>query len=105
MHVKLNDTVQVITGKDSGTRGKILEVNPTKGFVRIEKVGLMKRHLKPGRNPTAPMGGIIEKPGRVSVSNVLIVCKHCDRPSRVGRKVLEDGRKVRVCRKCQGELD
>jgi large subunit ribosomal protein L24 len=102
-HVKKGDTVEVISGKHKGEQGKIIEVLTDKDRVRIEGVNTVKRHLKPGRDPKVPQGGIIEKSGTVHISNVLPVDPQTGKPTRVGFKKLEDGRKVRVAKR-SGEL-
>jgi len=101
LHVKRDDKVMVIAGREKGKIGKVLRVFPEKQRVIIEKVNMVKRHARP--SPTTGQGGIIEKEAPIHVSNVMIMCDKCMKPVRVGRKVLEDGRKVRYCKKC-GEI-
>ena len=98
MHVRKGDIVVVITGKDAGKKGKILEAQPKKNRVVVEGVNIVKRHMKPTR--AEPQGGIIEKPAPIHVSNVMLFCSKCNRPVRVGKKILPDGKKERVCKKC-----
>ncbi|NPV27003.1 MAG: 50S ribosomal protein L24 [Firmicutes bacterium] len=100
VHVKKGDTVLVITGKDAGKRGKVLEVNPKKQRIIVEGVNITKKHTKPTR--ALPQGGIVEKEGSIASSNVMLVCSKCQRPTRVAKKLLDD-KYVRACRKC-GEL-
>lgn len=97
-HIRRDDFVEVITGKDKGKRGKVLRVHPDEGRVIVEKIHMIKRHTRPSR--MTQQGGIIEREGKIHVSNVMLVCTRCDRPGRVGKKVLENGKKVRVCRRC-----
>ncbi|MBI5510001.1 MAG: 50S ribosomal protein L24 [Deltaproteobacteria bacterium] len=97
-HVRKGDQVMVIAGKYKGQKGKVLEVLTAKGRVRIEGIATVKRHLKPGRDPKVPQGGIIEKFGTIHVSNVLPLDPSGGKPTRVSYKALEDGRKVRVAR-------
>jgi large subunit ribosomal protein L24 len=73
MQIRKNDTVQIMSGKDKGKTGKVLEVLREKGRVRVEKVQTVKRHLKKGRSPANPEGGILEKEGTVAISNVMVV--------------------------------
>jgi large subunit ribosomal protein L24 len=96
--------VVVIAGKDRGKRGRVLKVLPDRNRVVVEGVNVVKRHTKP--NPRANVkGGIVEREGPLHASNVQIVCPECGAPTRIGRRVLGDGRKVRICRKCEGVVD
>ncbi|KAB2951406.1 50S ribosomal protein L24 [Heliorestis acidaminivorans] len=101
VHVKKGDTVQVVTGKDAGTKGKVIEVIRDKNRVVVEKVNIVKRHTKPTK--AMPQGGIMEKESPIDASNVMIYCSKCARPVRIGKKIKDDGNKVRICRKC-GEV-
>jgi large subunit ribosomal protein L24 len=101
LHVKKNDQVMVIAGKEKGKTGKILEVLPKQGYALVEKVNFVKRHSRPGGQNR--QGGILEKEAPVNVSNLMIICNKCNSPVRVGRKILEDGKRARYCKKC-GEL-
>ena len=98
-HIRKGDLVVVIAGKHKGQTGKVLEIVTRNDRVRIEGVNTVKRHLKPGRDPKVPQGGIIEKFGTIHISNVLPVDPGTKKPTRVGVKTLEDGRKVRVAKK------
>src|SRR6267154_725043 len=105
-----NDNVLVIAGKDRGKRGRVLKVIPgdtgTEGKLRliVEGVNMIKRHTKanPGKNVK---GGIVEREASLHASNVQLVCPECGAQTRVGHKILGDGRKVRVCPKCAGVVD
>ncbi|QGG49174.1 50S ribosomal protein L24 [Heliorestis convoluta] len=101
VHVKKGDTVQVVTGKDAGAKGKVIEVIRDKNRVVVEKVNIVKRHTKPTK--AMPQGGIMEKESPIDASNVMIYCNKCARPVRIGKKFKDDGKKVRICRKC-GEV-
>ena len=102
--IRKNDTVLVTTGKDRGKRGRVLKLLPDRNRLIVEGVNFIKRHTKP--NPQRQVkGGIVEREASLHASNVQLVCPECSAPTRVGRKVLGDGRKVRICRKCQGVLD
>jgi large subunit ribosomal protein L24 len=103
VHVRRGDTVAVIAGRERGKRGKVLRVLPDEGRVLVEKVNMIKKHQRPTQK--LRQGGIIEREGFLALSNVLIVCARCNRPSRAGRKVLADGRKIRVCRRCGESVD
>jgi large subunit ribosomal protein L24 len=102
--VRKNDNVIVITGKDRGKRGRVLKVLPAKNRLIIEGVNIIKRHTKP--NPAKQIkGGVVEREAPLHASNVQIVCPECAKATRIGRKILGDGRKVRICRKCEGVVD
>lgn len=101
VNVRKGDTVLVITGKDAGKRGKVVSVAPRTGRLIVEGVNVVKRHTRPTRR--IPQGGIVEKEAPIHVSNVMLLCGKCHQPTRAGRRVLEDGSKVRVCKKC-GEV-
>jgi large subunit ribosomal protein L24 len=104
LSVRKNDEVQVIAGRDRGKTGRVLRVLPEKGRVVVEGVNIIKRHTKPnpGRNIK---GGIVEREASVHASNVQLVCPECGTQTRIGHKILGDGRKVRICRKCEGVVD
>ncbi len=101
VHVRRGDTVAVISGRERGKRGKVLRVLPTGGRVLVEKINMMKKHQRPTQK--LRQGGIIERESPLALSNVLVVCARCDKPSRSGIKTLADGRKLRICKRC-GEL-
>ncbi len=103
LHIHKNDSVMVIAGKERGKTGKVLKVLPNKGRAFIERVNLVKRHTRP-RGPQVP-GGILEKEASIHISNLMLMCDRCNAPVRVGKKILEDGEKVRVCRRCGDHLD
>ena len=102
--IRKNDNVVVTTGKDRGKRGRVVRVVPEKNRVIVEGVNIIKRHTKanPQRNIK---GGVVEREAAVHASNVQLVCPECGKPTRLGRKILGDGRKVRICRKCEGVVD
>jgi large subunit ribosomal protein L24 len=99
--LKKNDLVIVISGKERGKSGRILRVFPRKNRVVIEKINLVKRHTRPSGQTR--QGGIVEREAAVHISNVMVICEKCNLPIRVGKKILDDGKKVRACKKC-GEL-
>ncbi|HDG61867.1 MAG TPA: 50S ribosomal protein L24 [Thermotoga sp.] len=101
MKIKRGDLVEVISGKDKGKRGKVLRVIPRERKVIVEGVNMVKRHQRP--IPQLREGGIIEREAPIYISKVMVVCPNCDRRTRVGFKVLENGDKVRYCKKC-GEI-
>ncbi len=99
VHVKKNDQVLVTTGKDRGARGRVLRVLASEGKAIVERVNMIKRHTRPQPNKGI-QGGILEREAPVQVSNLKVICPECGKPSRLGRKRLEDGRGVRVCKNC-----
>ena len=102
--VKKNDNVIVIAGRDRGKKGRVLRVIPDKGRLIVEGVNFIKRHTRP--NPQRNIkGGIVEREASLAASNVQLVCPECSNPTRVGRKQLDDGRRVRICVKCKGVVD
>lgn len=102
-HVKKGDTVKVISGKEKGKTGKILEIDREANRAVVEGLMKIKRHLKKGRLPSAPEGGIVERFGTINISNLMVLDPKTKEPTRVGKKKLEDGRSVRYARK-SGEL-
>ncbi len=103
MHIKKNDSVLVLSGKERGKRGRVLSVHPSKGFALVERLNLIKRHTRP--TPRQKQGGIIEKEGPLTVSKLMLICPRCDRPTRIRRRGLENGKRVRVCRSCGETVD
>jgi large subunit ribosomal protein L24 len=99
--IKRDDTVMVISGKDKGKRSKVLRVIPKDKKVIVDNVNVVKKHQRPTQKMRE--GGIIEQPSPIDISNVMLVCPNCDQKTRVGFKFLEDGSKVRYCKKC-GEI-
>lgn len=103
IHVKKNDQVFILTGKDAGKTGKVLDVNPAKGRIIVEGVNIVTKHKKPrGRNQ---QGGIITQEGSIDASNVMLVCSKCKKPSKTGSKILENGEKIRYCKACGEMID
>lgn len=96
--LKKEDKVKVIAGKDKGKIGKILKVDRKENRVIVENINKVKRHVKP--NMQNRQGGIIEKEASIHTSNVMLLCSQCMKPVRISHKILEDGKKVRVCNKC-----
>ena len=98
MNVKKGDKVVVLSGKDKGKQGEVLRAMPAEGKVVVEGVAVVKK----AQRPTAQnqQGGFVEKEAAIDVSNVMLVCPTCGKPSRVGHDVDDKGNKVRVCKKC-----
>ncbi|MBI2859740.1 MAG: 50S ribosomal protein L24 [Chloroflexi bacterium] len=103
MKIRKNDTVLVIAGKDKGKKAKVRFAHPENGKVTVEGINIIKRHARAAKG--ARQGGIIEREAPLAVSNVMIVCNKCNKPARIGRRILEDGKKVRVCRACNEVID
>ncbi len=101
MKIRTNDEVLVTAGKDRGKQGKVHSVHPDKGRVVVAGVNMIKRHTKPGRVRT--QAGIIEREAPISLANVMLVCSKCGKPTRVAYRFIENGQKVRACRRC-GEI-
>jgi len=103
VQIRKNDSVMVIAGKERGKTGKVLRVLTDKDAVIIERLNMVKRHTKP-RGPQQA-GGIVEKEAAIHASNIMIMCDKCNAPARIGRKILADGKKIRICRNCTEALD
>ena len=105
MNICKGDKVQVITGntRDHGKIGKILMVYPKSERVLVEGVNFIKKHLRAGGE--VKQAGIIDREAPIQVSNVMLVCGQCNKPSRIGFKILSDGRRARVCRSCHEVVD
>ncbi len=101
--IKREDTVLVIKGKDRGKSGPVRQVIPKKQRLIVGGINVVKRHMRP-RGPQQP-GGIIEREAPFSWANVMPLCQSCNKPVRVGFRVLPDGRKVRYCKKCDANFD
>ena len=101
--IKRNDQVQVLTGKDRGRRGEVRQVVADQDRAIVTGVNMMKKHQRSG-GPERP-GGIIDREAPIQMSNLAVVCRSCDAAVRVGFRVLEDGRKVRYCKKCNEAID
>ena len=98
VHVKKNDTVVVISGKDKGKTGEVLKVYPKTGKVLVQGINIVKKHQKATRNQAE--SAIIEREAAINSSKVMLYCTKCKSATRISNKLLEDGAKVRVCKKC-----
>ena len=103
IHFRKGDTVEVIGGKHRGKRGKVLNVRPDERRAIIEGVNTVKKHMKPSR--TSPQGGIVEREAPLPTARLMVVCGKCGEATRVGHRILDDGTKVRVCKRCNETLD
>jgi len=103
VHVKKDDIVLVLTGKDKGKKGKVLSVNPSTYQVIVEGVNMSTKHKKPrGRYQ---QGGIIHQESPINSSNVMLVCDKCGKPTKIAKKILDNGQKVRACKHCDEVID
>ena len=103
LHVKKGDTVIVLSGKDKGKKGKIISCLPKDGKVVIEGVNIVKKHTRPTQR--SPQGGIKEQEAPIRSSKVSLVCPSCKKPTRVGKKILADGTKAKVCSICRETIE
>ena len=105
MHARIrkNDTVMVIAGRERGKTGKVVRVFAEKERAVVERLNMVKRHTK-ARGPQTPYG-IVDKEAAIHLSNLMIMCDKCNAPVRMGKLHLEDGRSVRICRRCNEQLD
>lgn len=102
--IKKNDQVVVLRGRDKGKRGRVLSVSPTAGTATVENVNFCKRHTK--ANPQKNIkGGILEKEAAMPLAALMVVCKGCQKPTRLATKALEGGKRARACKKCGAVLD
>jgi large subunit ribosomal protein L24 len=101
IEIRKDDTVMVTTGKDRGHTGRVVNVYRKRGRVMVEGAARAKRHTKPTK--ANQQGGIMDKEMPIDISNVQLVCPSCGRPTRIGHR-MEDGKKIRICRKCGSEL-
>lgn len=103
LDIKKNDTVLVISGDEKGKRGRVLSIETASNRILVESVNMIKKHMKP--NKQYSQGGIIEKEAPVHRTNIMLVCPKCDKPTRIGNSVLEDGQKMRSCKQCGEVVD
>ena len=101
--IKKDDKVKVLTGKDKGKIGKVLKVVKKTNRVIVENINVVKVHQRPTQ--ANPQGGIVEKTMPIQISNLMVMCNSCVKPARIGMKQLEDGKRVRICKKCNQQID
>jgi large subunit ribosomal protein L24 len=104
--IRKGDQVMVIAGKEAGKSGKVLRVDPDKGRVVVERLNMIHKHTRPDPKKN-PQGGVIEREAPMDISNVMLICPACNRPTRVGYRLIEGGGKVRVCSHstCKSDID
>jgi large subunit ribosomal protein L24 len=105
IRIKKGDNVYVLSGKEKGKTGKVLEIDHERQRAIVEKLMVFKRHYKRGRNPAAPEGGIVEKNGSIHISNLALIDPESKKPTRIGTKLLENGKRVRVARRSGAQID
>ena len=103
VHIRKNDIVKVISGKEKGKVGRVLKIDRENGRVYVEKINMVKRHIKPGKSH--PQGGIVEKEAGLALSNVLIMCDKCNLPTRIAHPVDGAGSRSRACKRCGDVLE
>lgn len=103
IRIKKDDKVKVLTGKDKGKIGKVLKVNKKTHRVVVENINVVKANQRPSQ--ANPQGGIVEKTMPIQISNLMVMCNSCVKPTRIGMKLLEDGKRVRICKKCNQQID
>lgn len=102
-YLKKNDQVEVIAGKDKGRVGKILKILPAENKAIVERINMIKRHTK--ATQMNQQGQIVEREAAIHVSNLQLICPECTKTGRIGKKILEDGTKVRVCKNCGESIE
>lgn len=103
LKIKKGDTVLVIAGKDKGKTGKVERALPKINKLIVSGVNILKKAVRPSKKN--PHGGIIQFPAPISISNVMLLCPRCNKPTRVGYKVLENKKKLRICKKCKESVE
>ena len=103
VHVKKGDTVYILNGKDRGKKGKVLSVDSSKKMVLVEGVNMATKHVKPKNQ--YQQGGILHQESPVYADKVMLVCDKCNSQTRIGKKILDNGQKARICKKCNEVID
>ena len=101
-YLKKNDVVYALSGRDKGKKGKVLEIIREKNRAIVEGLNFVKRHARPTQ--TNPQGGVLQKEASINISNLALFCGNCNKPVRIAFKQAEDGKKQRVCRKCEEKI-
>ena len=105
IRIKKGDTVFVLSGREKGKTGKVLDVDHEKERAVVEKLMVFKRHYKRGRNPSAPEGGIVETNGGIHLSNLALIDPDSKKPTRIGTKLLDNGKRVRAAKRSGAQID
>ncbi len=103
IRIKKDDKVKILAGKDKGKIGKVLQVAPKTSRAVVENINVVKVHQRPSQSN--PQGGIVEKPMPVDASNLILLCSKCVKPTRISVQHLDSGKRVRVCKKCNEQID
>lgn len=101
--IKKNDNVMIIQGEHKGESGKVIKLYPEKARAIVERRNMIKRHKRPTQKD--PKGGIVEKEAPIAVANLMLICPKCNVPARTSKKILEDKKKVRICKKCRETIE
>ncbi|MGH9761149.1 MAG: 50S ribosomal protein L24 [Blastocatellia bacterium] len=104
INVRRNDRVMIITGKDKGKTGRVIEVIPRKKKLLVEGVNMVKRHTK-ANSRAGVSGGILDREAPVDISNVMLVCPHCSLPTRIGHQVAGEAQRIRECKRCGATIE
>jgi large subunit ribosomal protein L24 len=104
INIRKNDRVVIIAGKDKGKNGRVIEVRPRMRKVLVEGVNMVKRHLK-ANSRRGIQGGILDREAPIDISNVMVICPHCGKPTRASHQVLNDGNRTRACKKCGAAIE
>jgi large subunit ribosomal protein L24 len=104
MKIRKNDKVLIISGKDKGRKGKVIEAFPSSGFVVVEGMNMIKKHIRPKKS--GEKGQVVQLPSKINSSNVKVICKNCNKPTRIGYQISpgKGGKKVRICKNCGKEI-
>lgn len=103
LRIKKRDMVMVITGRHKGKKGRVLSVDPVKKRIIIEGINMIKKHMKPNKNYT--QGGIIDKEAAIDISNSMLVCPKCGKPTKINNVVIDSSKKTRQCKKCKEVIE
>jgi large subunit ribosomal protein L24 len=99
LRIKRNDTVLIMGGREKGKKGRVISVYPSEDKLLVERVNIIKKHMKPSKKHT--QGGIIEKEATLHISNVMLLCPKCGKPTKIANTMLSDGQRVRTCKRCK----
>lgn len=104
-HVKKGDMVYILNGKDAGKKGKVLDVDLSGHKVLVEGVNVITKHVKPNPKKGFEQGGIIHQEAPIYLDKVMFICRSCGKPTKIGKRIMDNGSKARVCKKCGEVID